>query len=229
MNVRAAALVTLALAGPAVATARDARTDHFAKKARFEVKVTNVTRDQRFTPFLVVAHRPSVRLFELGRPASDGLTSLAEEGMTGPLQATLDQTPGVSGTATSTGLLEPGKTATIEVEGAPHDVISLAAMLIPTNDGFVAVNAVGPIGRYGRMVMAPAYDAGTEQNDETCANIPGPDFEECGGPGTGGQGPSDPKEGFVRIHEGIHGVGDLNAATRDWRNPVAKVTIRRIR
>jgi hypothetical protein len=37
------------------------------------------------------------------------------------------------------------------------------------------------------------------------------------------------EEGFVRIHEGIHGVGDFVEATRDWRNPVAKVSIRRVR
>jgi hypothetical protein len=35
-------------------------------------------------------------------------------------------------------------------------------------------------------------------------------------------------EGFVRISEGIHGVGDLPANLWDWRNPVAKITIRRL-
>ena len=230
MNLRVAALASLVLAGPAVVAAQDDRSSYDShRKARFEVKVTNVTRDQRMTPFLVVAHRPSVRLFELGKPASDGLAMLAEEGNPAPLKAALDATRGVSGTATSADLLAPGETVRIEVEGSRHDVISLAAMLIPTNDGFVAVDALGPIGPYGRTVGAAAYDAGTEVNDELCASIPGPDFEECGGPGGGGQAAEDPKEGFVRVHEGIHGIGDLDASRRDWRNPVAKVTIRRIR
>lgn len=229
MDVRAAALATLALAGPAVAAAQDARASHSHKhKARFEVTVTNVTRDQAFTPLLVVAHRPGLRLFELGQPASPELETLAEEGNTAPLKALLDAAPRVDGTATSAGLLAPGDTATVEVEGTVHDVISLAAMLIPTNDAFVAIDSVRP-GWESRTVYARAYDAGTEQNDETCANIPGPHFDECGGPGSGGVGPADPKEGFVRVHEGIHGVGDLAAAARDWRNPVAKVTVRRIR
>ncbi len=43
---------------------------------------------------------------------------------------------------------------------------------------------------------ASAYDAGSERNDETCASIPGPDFVECGGPGTGGQ-PVGGEEGYV--------------------------------
>ena len=36
-------------------------------------------------------------------------------------------------------------------------------------------------------------------------------------------------EGYVYIHPDIHGVGDLVPAARDWRNPVAKITIRRLR
>jgi hypothetical protein len=41
-----------------------------------------------------------------------------------------------------------------------------------------------------------------------------------GSPGVGG-------EGFVHIHPGIHGIGDLIPAQRDWRNPVAKISIER--
>jgi hypothetical protein len=101
-------------------------------------------------------------------------------------------------------------------------------MLIPTNDGFIALGSAGPFGRRLRSTYAPAYDAGTEVNDELCASIPGPDYVECGGPGGGGA-PDGGEEGFVRIHEGMHGVGDFVAATRDWRNPVAKVSVRRVR
>lgn len=69
---------------------------------------------------------------------------------------------------------------------------------------------------------SPAYDAGSEPNDEQCVNIPGPVCGGAGGsPDTGG-------EGYVHIHAGIHGIGDLVAADRDWRNPVAKVVIKRV-
>jgi hypothetical protein len=30
-------------------------------------------------------------------------------------------------------------------------------------------------------------------------------------------------ERFVHIRAGIHGIGNLNAAQRDWRNPVAEI------
>ena len=101
-------------------------------------------------------------------------------------------------------------------------------MLIPTNDAFFAVNdAEGPNGPHAITVFSPAYDAGTERNDETCASIPGPNFVECGGPGGGGAPGGG--EGYVHIHAGIHGVGDLLPEKRDWRNPVARITIRRLR
>jgi hypothetical protein len=32
----------------------------------------------------------------------------------------------------------------------------------------------------------------------------------------------------VYVHNGIHGVGDLTAAIRDWRSPVARIIIRRV-
>ncbi len=41
--------------------------------------------------------------------------------------------------------------------------------------------------------------------------------------------PDDEGEGFVTIHNGIHGIGGMEAATYDWRNPVAKIVIKQVR
>jgi hypothetical protein len=89
--------------------------------------------------------------------------------------------------------------------------ISLASMMLPTNDGFIALDSV-PAPRHGSSTFySPGYDAGTEANDELCASIPGP---TCGGAGLSpGDNPGDEK--FVHIHY-------------DWRNPVAKITISRV-
>jgi len=38
---------------------------------------------------------------------------------------------------------------------------------------------------------------------------------------------TDGAESFVHIHRGIHGTGDLDASTKDWRNPVARIRIER--
>jgi hypothetical protein len=218
----AAACLSLAVTAPAWADDDDGD--------RFEVTITNLTRGQQFTPILVASHKSSVKLFELGKPASAELATLAEEGNTAPLRAALLALPGTGQVVTGSGLTNPGASATLVVEGRRgFNLLSVAAMLIPTNDAFFALNGVAlPRGHDTLTLLAPAYDSGSEGNDELCASIPGPYFVECGGPG-GGAAPSGGEEGFVHIHSGIHGVGNLHPAARDWRNPVALITVRRMR
>lgn len=213
------------------ATARadnDGDDDRHYRGARYEVTLTNLTRGQHFTPLLVASHRKNVRLFEPGKPARPELETLAEEGSTAPLAAALAVTPGIGQVVTGNGLTDPGASVTLIVEarrGQGH--LSLAAMMIPSNDAFVALNGV-PLPRGKAMTTtALAYDAGTERNDELCASIPGPNFVECGGSGGGGA-PTGGEEGFVHVHSGMHGIGDFDAAMRDWRNPVARISVRRI-
>lgn len=196
---------------------------------RVEITVTNLTRGQRFTPILVVTHREGLRLFALGSPAIPELATLAEEGDVGPLASLLRRMSAVRDIDQGTGLLPPGRSIAFNVlADGEFDHFSMAAMLIPTNDGFFSVNNVAvPKGPETLTLFANAYDSGSERNDELCVSIPGPDFAECGGAGGGrrvGGG-----EGFVHIHAGVHGIGNLSASERDWRNPVAQITMRRIR
>lgn len=196
---------------------------------RYFVVVTNLTRAQSFTPILVATHTQAVRLFTAGTAASPELRELAEEGNTDPFVTLLRGfRADVRDAVTTSGLLAPGVTVGIEVMGGgPFDRISVAAMLIPTNDAFFGISGVPlPNGIEPVTVDAPAYDAGTERNDERCASIPGPNFIECNGPGGGARVGGG--EGAVTIHNGIRGVGDLRANDRDWRNPVARITIRRV-
>lgn len=200
-----------------------------ASGSRFEVTVTNLTRGQQFTPILVASHSAGVRLFEAGSPASDELAVVAEEGNTGPLASLLLSMPEVKDVQSSGALLNPGASVTVSVEASgSFRRVSVVAMLIPTNDAFFSVTDVnGPQGSRTVTLYSPAYDSGTEINDELCSSIPGPHFDECGGPGGGGA-VSGGEEGFVHIHAGMHGVGDMDPARRDWRNPVARIVIRRV-
>ena len=78
--------------------------------------------------------------------------------------------------------------------------------------------------------MVPAYDAGTEYNDQDCANIPGP---RCGGAGFDPV-PAEGDEGYVHISNGFHEldaepiVEILGPHVYDWRNPVAVITVTRV-
>lgn len=220
--IRLAALTALAL------TASHAVADH---RATYEVTITNITQGQTFTPFLLATHKPSIALFEPGATASPELEVLAEGGATGPLAETLAGAGNaVADIVSGDGLLLPGNSLTFEIQGdLGRAYLSLAAMLIPTNDTFVALDTARLPFRGSVSYYARAYDAGTEENDQSCAHMPGP---RCGGEGHSPvPGPGD--EGFVHIGNGFHELGDTDAggaevlgpATYDWRNPVAKVTI----
>lgn len=196
----------------------------------YRVEITNLTNAQDFTPRLAATHSADVQMFSAGTMASSELEVLAEGGDPGPLQAVLMATAGVAdiaiGNAGTPPFLGPGATEVLMLTASGRATrLSLTAMLIPTNDAFVGLNTALPIGQETTEVYAYAYDAGTEVNDELCASIPGPSYDECGGPGAGG----DPGggEGYITIHRGIQGVGDFYS-TRDWRNPVARVRIHRV-
>ncbi len=145
---------------------------------------------------------------------------MAEGGDVSGLMTLLESAPEIiTDVVTDDGLLDPGMNSVFTVEGNPGEFLSLVAMLIPTNDAFVAVNALVLPSSGSVTYRALVYDAGSESNDELCANIPGP---VCGG---AAGSPEDDGEGFVHIHAGIHGVGDLEPENYDWRNPGAIVTI----
>ncbi len=199
-----------------------------AHAQRFKVTVTNLTSGETFTPIMVASHKAGVKLFTLGAPASVELEQVAEAGDLAALEASLRSNGAVLKVVDSGAPLPPGKSATLMVEArGPFDHVSVVSMLVPTNDAFFALNGANGPNFFKRTVVfySPAYDAGTEANDEVCANIPGPPTV-CTGEGFN---PSRDGDGdFVHIHSGIHGIGDLSAATYDWRNPVARIEITRV-
>jgi len=185
----------------------------------FEVTITNITKNQIFTPLLLATHTSAVSLFTPGHPASLGLEMQAEGGNPGHLKGMLDGNPGVLNTEVAGGLLMPGASVTVEIQGNGHfNRLSITSMLIPTNDTFVGLRSMKLPSRSAMAALA-AYDAGTEDNDEDCMNIPGPD---CGGGGFEAGGGED----FVYVSNGISGIGDLPAYEFDWRNPVARVVVK---
>ena len=178
---------------------------------------------------MVVTHARNYIMFRLGEPASTALEILAEGG---DASAVIEDVGGRATDAiTIDGLLGPGETTSVVVTGDPEtDFITVAAMLIPTNDTFVALNRVR-LPRAGAGYLVPAYDAGTEANDQNCLNIPGP---RCGGEGYS-EAAAEGDEGFVHVGNGFHELSDqggdgeiLSPKTYDWRNSVARITVRRM-
>ncbi len=218
------AFLTLTLLNVQAALARDSHAHDRMGDRQYTVTITNLMQGESITPVLVAVHRPGVMLFKPGMPASPELSALAEGGNTGPFTMQLGSSKDVNTVFTSPGLLDPGQSKTIHVTAhGDFDRLTMAAMLIPTNDGFFAVQDVRlPRGHHTTELYAPAYDAGSEPNDELCVDIPGP---VCGGTG---ESPDAGGEGFVHIHPGIHGIGDLAPASYDWKNPVLRIVIQRV-
>ncbi len=240
-------------------------TSAVAADRLYEVTVYNLTHGNQFEGedcregqilglFVYATHNANVKLFELGETVSPELALESESGFPYALADSLDANPNVGATVTIPDLenipeqlldgviCAGGKLTTTISAKRGHRFLSLAGMIAPTNDGFVALNQVRlPKGRRTAVYFSPAYDSGSELNDEKCENIPGlpgirgclpgdlntdpnfpfPDPNPEGGPGAG--------EGYVHLHSGIHGIGDLEPSVWDWNNPVAKVTIRRVR
>ena len=228
-----ATLLGLALllgASPVLADGGSSNPDPTRGRARgsvYTVTITNLTYDQIISPPVVVVHDEQFRLFEAGQAASGELAALAEDGMTGPLAGLLAVSTGVSSYAVAAGGIPPTGSVSVEVriQGSARK-LSLAGMLVSTNDAFVGLDGYAmPFGLFnslrGLTVNADAYDAGSEANTESCDHIPGP---PCGSPG---MRVTDGAEGFVHVHRGIRGGAGLDDSAKDWRNPVARITIRR--
>ena len=191
-----------------------------------EMSITNLTRGQVLSPVFVARHDADAGpLYALGQPASDGLAKMAEDADASGLLA--DWAPGNSDdiaeamvVALNDGPIPPGETVsmTFDVDDGMN-MVSFASMLVTTNDAFIGANALDV--SKSRTMYLNAYDSGTEANSEDCAFIPGP---PCG---RHAHDNSD-AEGFVFVHAGIHGGAgsDLDPAMHDWRNPVARLTVK---
>ena len=187
-----------------------------AAAATYDVTVYNLS-NQIFSPPVVVTHHSSVSVFEPGDAASDELAALAEDADAAGLIALLGTIDEVRDVGVGGGVILPGQAITVRVEaGGSRRTFTVLGMLVTTNDSFYAATGSVP---QSRIFYGDAWDAGSEANTLDCAHIPGP---PCGNPGvrvTNGA------EGAVKISEGIN-RGDLRPF--DWRNPVVKVSIRRI-
>ena len=225
---------TLALCAACMVAGNVAATD-------LTVRVTNLTHGIYFTPLLVAAHPAETGLFVAGEPASASLQAMAEGGDIAGLVADVVALGGIALSNPAEGLLGPGASVTtaINTDGTSNMLLSVVAMLLPTNDGFLGLNGVripSEPGSYAYDVIA--YDAGTEANDEIvngagAPGLPGVPADPGGFAGSGATGVTGiDSNTTVHVHrnnlgdsDDTGGPSDLNNAVHRWLNPVARVVV----
>ena len=171
--------------------------------ADFNVRIVNLTNGIYFTPFLVAAHPEGENLFATGQPASANLQAMAEGGDIAGLVTDMQAIGATISENPALGLLAPASSTNVDLntDNTSNTRLSVVAMLLPTNDAFAGLNGIAIPEEPGTYTYnVPAYDSGTEANDELLVGMAG------GAPGTAGM-PADPG--------GLAGTGGTGAATAD--------------
>lgn len=206
----------------------------------FSVKVTNLSNGIHFTPLLITAHTSATRVFEVATSASTNLQAMAEGGDISGLVSDMDAAAADTVANPAAGILAPGAVASADFANADDNNtrLSIVAMLLPTNDGFVGLDSLEiPTTAGTYTYYLDAYDAGTETNDEIVngggalgtAGIP---KDPGANNGTGGSGVSATGVASIHIHRGIlgdtdatGGVSDLDSRVHRWLNPIARLVV----
>ena len=196
----------------------------------FEVMLTNLTTGapgaggQIFSPPIFVTHGHGFSIGASGEAASAELTALAETGNNGPLAELAMGSDAVGSVvafpAPPDGVVLPGASvSTMVTASSGMGYLSLATMLVQTNDGIVLGNSLPLFDEDGNprsfTMDLISYDAGTEDNNELATHVPGPPF--------GGMERA-PTEDVIAAHPGIAGAADVGAAF-GWTEPTATVTV----
>lgn len=198
-----------------------------------KITITNLTNAMVFKKMLIIAHEEDVKFFEEGEASSSQLSSMANTGEISSLvnitdERNLDETykKMVAGETYTTNLFNLAYKDNTNVLFLPK--LSILSQLLPTNDGFIALNALDiptTTGKYTYYLNA--YDAGIAANTEVAVHITEA-TTHAGGTGITGTS----AEGFIHIHRGnigdndeFGGDTDIDMKIHRWLNPVAKVVI----
>ncbi|MEX1361999.1 MAG: spondin domain-containing protein [Nannocystaceae bacterium] len=180
----------------------------------FDITITNVSGDRGtlvtpLSPVLWALHTDAIALFGEGMPAIAELEALAEDGDAGPFDALLGGSAEVEAHAIVPGMggpLMPGESAQLSITpSAAFPYLSLASMVVQSNDAFLAAGVVGDAPIAGiplfdggmlrdnqdieadiRAHLTP-WDAGTEANQ-----VPGVGVDQAPRQGAANTGAPDP-------------------------------------
>lgn len=218
-------------------------------QATFRVRIQNLTNGQPFSPPIAATHTAASQnlMFEVGSNATAELAAIAQDGNQQPMadflatQNSVTQVANPGAPLTFAGnQVDLGNgviatdTLTFDIQANEGDVLSLASMLIATNDGFFGLNSVTLPAAGTATFNINGYDAGVEENNQLSSDIVDPasglgPVALNGDPnGNSNTDPTNPPTPIV-LHPNIQaGTGDLTPGAHAWVDPVARVTVERL-
>lgn len=198
--------------------------------SEYSILITNLTHSQPLSPPVAIIHEKNFKLWSIGEQASYALELMAEGGNGSDLTTLHSESSQYLGTSP----LFPGET--IEFNLNPEDTdlthLSIAGMLVNTNDAFSGLNSVELEHlKSGQSIVyySHIYDAGTELNSELVGTIPGPS--------DGGEGfnpARDDVTSVVTFHGGLvtaddnYSLSTLSVADK-FDNPALRIVITNVK
>ncbi len=192
----------------------------------YQISIQNLTQSQPLSPPGIFTHSTEYKLWAAGEMASVALEVLAEGGDA----SMLDDLDIVMQSQLAEMPVAPGENMswTFEIEQGSTEALSIATMLVNTNDAFTGVTAM-PLANMGvgevHQQYLQAYDAGTEMNDESA--LPGP--------AASAEGFNASRSGDVNrvyLHAGVLTQYELSGSVlmpeHKFDNPVAKLMVKRL-
>ena len=183
---------------------------------------------QILSPPIFATHLSGTKLAPVGEPANPALVALAENG---DVSAILQLATSIqANTAVADGVVIPGGSVTVKLKGNQINTsLTVASMLVSTNDGFIIADGIPLFDEDGMPVTMTldlmAYDAGSEDNTELASDIPGPVGLDADADPEGSNARVPTEGGVISAHPGIQGVGDVGEAFA-WTEPTATLTIK---
>jgi len=200
--------------------------DEVTVTQQYSVRITNLTNAQPLSPPVAMLHDSSFSFWKIGDAASVALEMMAEGGDGSALLALASTNPQHQSTAP----IGPGASDEfmLETDDATLNLLSVAGMLVNTNDAFSGLNSIelsALTSGQTSVFLTHAYDSGTEVNSELAGTMPGP--------ADGGEGFNAERldvTGVVTLHGGVvtaddNLVGSALSEAEKFDNPTLRIEV----
>lgn len=142
--------------------------------AMYRVTIENRTGGQPFSPPVLATHNKSISMFDVGGMASAELEAIAENGDNSAMFALFGASADVMDVVDVGAPILAGSATTVDIMGVPGSKLSIATMLICTNDGITGLHGAKLPKKGTTIFLTNGYDAGTEDDTEDSMDIVDP-------------------------------------------------------